>query len=194
MRNPGSLVVVGLLALAACNASDAMRSPRGEPAPGGVGKADSAQEASDFERLVALLRADGTLKMPPLGVQHGANELSVEVTVHAADEVKAVAGGLIAEISETYVLDPATGTLIDHYDDDIKVSQASGWNDDGIRSEMLSTIDPSRRDEVAALLDGYVFHFTIYQTASEITAEEIFVYRPTNLDRAVIIRFSYVHA
>jgi hypothetical protein len=182
-----------MLALGACGAIDPGRPLPGESTSSG-GKADDAQEGSDLDRLVTLLRAEGTLTMPPLGVDHAANELEVTVTVHAADEVKAVAQRLIAEASESYVLDPATGTLVDHYDDDIHVLLVSGWNDEAILGDLLSMVDSGERDAVSDLLDGYLLHFRIYQTASEITAEEIFVYRPTNLDRAIIIRFSYAHA
>jgi hypothetical protein len=182
------------LVLAACGTAVPERSPAGGPSSEGGGKADVPHASSDFDRLVALLRADGTLTMPPLGVEHAANVLDVTVTVHAADEVKAVAQALIAEISESYVLDPATGSLIDHYDDDINVSLVSGWNDAVILSGLLAMVDAGKREAVSDLLDGYVLHFRIYQTSSEITAEDIFVYRPTDLERAIIIRFSYAHA
>jgi hypothetical protein len=191
MPNPRRLVVLALLVLGACEQG---RPIPGDPGLGRGGKADDAAEASDFDRLVALLRTEGTLTMPQLGVDHAANELDVTVTVHAADEVKAVVHALIAEASESYAVDPATGTLIDHYDDDIKVSLVSGWNEDAIVRDLVSTVEAGRRAAVSSLLDGYVLHFRIYQTASSITAEEIFVYRPTNLDRAIVIRFSYAHA
>ena len=192
MRIAKSFAVLALLLAGACGATDPRALP-GDPSSHG-GKADDAAEGSDFDRLVALLRAEGTVVMPPLGVEYAANELDVKVSVHAADEVKAVAQGYIAEASELYVLDPATGTLVDHYDDDVNVLQVSGWNDAAIFHDLLDTVAPGKRAAVSNLLDGYVLHFRIYQTSSEITVDEIFVYRPSNLDRALIIRLSYVHA
>lgn len=185
---------MALLVMGACGVEPAPSLRGGQSPTGSSGKADDAHASSDFDRLVALLKTDGTLVMPPIGVDNAANELDVTVTVHPADKVKAVAAGIIAEVSEMYVIDSPTGTLVDHYDEDIKVSLASGWNDDDIRRDLLATVKAGKRDEVAALLDGYFLHFRTYQTASEITADEIFVYRPSDLDRAIIIRFSYVHA
>jgi hypothetical protein len=192
MPNPRSLVVVTLLTLAACAAEPGRSLPAGH-VPGG-GKADDPNAQADFDRLVSLLRADGTLTLPPLGVEHAANVMDVTVTVHAADEVKEVARGLIAEISEEYAYDPATGTLVDHYDDDVNVSLVSAWNDAAIERALLEAVDAEKRAAVSSLLDGYLLHFRIYQTASEITAEEIFVFRPTSLDRAILVRISYAHA
>jgi hypothetical protein len=188
------LVVVAVLAtlvLAACSGQEPARTQ----GPGtGAAKADDPRAAASFDRLVALLRADGTVIMPPLGTDNAANELDAKVTVHAAGEVKTVASELISEISAEYAVDAATGTLVDHYDDDVNVLLVSGWNDEAIARDLLALIAAGKRDEVSALLDGSLLHFRIYQTASEITAEEIFVYRPSDLKRALILRVSYVHA
>lgn len=183
-----------MVLVAACAGNGRGGVPGDRPAEGATGKADAVGEAADFERLAALLGAKGTVVMPPIGVANAANVLDVTVTVHAADEVKAIASQLIAEVSVDYVGDPATGTLLDAYDEDVHVSQASGWNDEAIRADLLAMIGERHRGEVSSLVDGFMLHVTIYQTASEITAEEIFVYRPTGQDRALIVRVSYAHA
>lgn len=187
----GLVLAALVVTLGACGDPGHALPDRPRPA---TGKADAAGEAASFDRLVALLKAKATVTMPPLGVDNAANELDITVTVHAAGEVKKVAGDLINEISATYVIDPATETLLDHYDDDVHVLLVSGWNDEAIQRDLLSMIAAGKRSEVGALLDGYMLHFRIYQTASEITAEEIFVYRPTDGDKALILRLSYVHA
>jgi hypothetical protein len=193
MATPRRGLFLAVLVLVAACAENGRAGLPGDR-PGATGKADAAGAAADFDRLAALLGAKGTVVMPPLGVANAANELDVTVTVHSADEVKAIASQLIAEVSEDYVGDPATGTLLDAYDEDVHVSQVSAWNDEAIQRDLLAMISERHRGEVSSLVDGYMLHFTIYQTASEITAEEIFVYRPTGTDRALIVRVSYAHA
>ena len=176
---------------------DAPGLPDGSPARDAVSLGDASQ-ADLFDRLTTLLSAPDALQMPPVGVQYGANQLTVSVTqVPVTDGLAAAVEGETPGLLAFFSV-PGSSLLglIDR--PDLHLAVRSGWREQAVIDAVVPVVaEAGTRAEVAAILAGLEashVHLQAYDVGAEIVAREIVYILPLGGTVALRIELTYVQA
>lgn len=144
-----------------------------------------------LKNAATLLATTGVLRIPPIGVDHAANELTTEARVvgPARDHAALFAQEKSAILAERGF----TGD-----EDEIDYSERADAEASFVRAYLASVVEPAFLAQVEAAIGGVPFDgkaafYRCVDTNSDIIGDDLLVLTPSGTTEAIVLRLSYVH-
>jgi hypothetical protein len=164
----------------------------------------SCCEREFIEQLADVFAAPGAVEMPPTGMEHGANELRVEVSVlENLDTTDGAKGPFMPQVDEManeladfVAVNGDDGTGLEQVLDlsDVHMEMNYGWQEQSIKEYLLEIADQSARPAVQHLLEEISAHYSRYlhyDLGAEFWAKEVIMVRPFRHEKAMLLKLRY---